>query len=131
MLGGKPARGGEHRLNRELLYAMERARSRLAVAIALENKATPRERWQQYLETADRVRRCVREIRGLHNRNPERHLEWFEALSLLKQPLPTPDGDSQGEAQTMCRRMIEVLEILEKNGGRKGLDPRHASEAHE
>jgi hypothetical protein len=114
--GSKPVKGREHRLTRELLYAMESARSRLAVAIALENKATPRERWRQYLETEDRMRQCVRRIRFLPYCHADSQAEWLKALSLLKQPLPAVEKEAPVEAQVMCRRIMEVLDILDNTG---------------
>jgi len=113
VIRGEPARGKEYRLYRELLCALERARSHLAVAIATENKATPRDRWRQYLETENRMRRCVGEIRRQPGRNPERHFDWLQALNLLKQPLSTPEQESSGDAQILCQRMYEVLAIIE------------------
>jgi hypothetical protein len=49
--------------HRELLLALERARTRLAVAIAAETKSTPLDRWRYYLDTADRMRRLIGELR--------------------------------------------------------------------
>jgi hypothetical protein len=92
---------------------MERARSRLAVAIAAENKTTPRERWRYYLETEDRMRRCVREIRRHAGLNIGKQFGWLQALDLLKQPLPIPDQKSQGEAQQLCQRLHDILKIIE------------------
>jgi hypothetical protein len=90
---------------------MERARSRLAVAMAAENKITSRERWRYYLETEDRLRRCVREIRRIYGREFWRPYCWMPALELLKQPLPADDRD--GEASMLCARLYAVLEIME------------------
>jgi hypothetical protein len=109
------ARGKEFRLHRELLCALERARSRMAVAIATENKSTPRKRWRQYLETEDRMRRCASEIRRAAGRNPEKLSDWTRALHLLKQPLTSPGQDSHGEAQLLCQRLCEVLVLIESD----------------
>jgi hypothetical protein len=109
----EPVKGRDHRLDRELLQAMERARSQLAVAIAAENKTTPRERWRYYLETEDRMRRCVREIRRYAGLNIGKPFGWLQALDLLNQPLPVPDQKSQGEAQRLCRRLRDILKIVE------------------
>jgi hypothetical protein len=113
----EPFRGRDQRLYRELLYALETARSRLAVAIAAENKATPRERWRRYLEMEDRMRKCVREIRRHHGGNSGKQFGWLEALSLLKQPLPTADRKLRGEAQQLCQRLSEVLNAFEGQPG--------------
>jgi hypothetical protein len=116
MIAGEPVRGRYYRLHRELLHAMERARSRLAVAIASENKVTPRGHWQHYLETEDRMRLCVREIRRHPNDLMGGRFGWVQALDLLKQPLPAADQKSRGEAQRLCQRLSEVLCIIEKRG---------------
>ncbi len=116
MIRGESVRSKDHRLHRELLHAMESARSRLAVAVASENKATPRERWRYYLETEDRMRRCVREIRRNTSRSIGRQFEWLQALDLLKQPLPAEERESRGEAQLLCQRIYDVLAIIESNG---------------
>ena len=94
---------------------MESARSRLAVAIAAENKTTTRERWHYYLATADRMRKCVKEIRRLHGPGIARHLVWHHALDLLKQPLSTAEDERSGEAQRICRRLHDVLELVENH----------------
>ncbi len=112
MIGLEPARGIEQRIYRELVYAMERARSRLAVAIAAESKTTTRDRWRHYLETEDRMRWCVRKIRRHHVPGTCGNGSWREALSLLQRPLPAVDGKFRGEAQELCRRLQEVLEII-------------------
>jgi hypothetical protein len=113
VIGRETNRGRSHRLYRELLFALESARSRLAVAIAAENKVTPRDRWRYYLETEDRTRRCVREMRRLYGRGTRRRNGWLQALSLLKQPLTDDNGPSRGEAQQLCQRLSEVLHTIE------------------
>jgi hypothetical protein len=97
---------------------MENARSRLAVAVASENKLTPRERWRHYLETGDRMRRCVREIRRNSNRSIGKQFEWLRALDLLKQPLPAKEREYRGEAQLLCQRIYDVLAIIESDAAR-------------
>jgi hypothetical protein len=115
VIGGEAIRGRDHRLSRDLLCAIEHTRSRLAVAIAAENKATPRERWRHYLETEERLRKCLKEIRQHSHRNPERQHDWYQALNLLRRPLPATEGESQGDAQVLCQRMYEVLAIIENH----------------
>ena len=116
MIGAKPdSSRGQHRY-RELLYALESARSRLAVAIAAESKVTPRERWRRYLETEERMRRCLRAIRGQPARGGGRRHGWGQALSLLKQPLPVEDCASCGEAHRLCQHLSEVLNLIENHG---------------
>jgi hypothetical protein len=113
VIRGESGRARDYRLYRDLLHALERARSRLAVAIAAENKYTPRERWRHYLETEDRMRRCVREIRQSCNPSLEKQRDCLQVLSLLMQPFPADGGEAEGEAQRLCRRCYEVLAIIE------------------
>jgi hypothetical protein len=49
--------------SRDLLLALESARSRLAVAMAAEYKSTPPDRWRYYLATADHMGRLARQLR--------------------------------------------------------------------
>ena len=112
-VSGGEVRGVNHRHYRELLYALERARSRLAVAIAVENKITPRERWRRYLETEDRMRKCLREIRRHPNLVSFGQFGWLQALDLLRLPLPGADPTAQGEAQLLCQRLHTILDLIE------------------
>jgi hypothetical protein len=116
VFGAEPGRGRGQRHYHELLYALESARSRLAVAIAAESKVTPRERWRRYLETEDRLRRCLREIRGQLAQSNGRQNGWVQALSLLRQPLPAGDRASRGDAQRLCQHLSEVLNLIENHG---------------
>jgi len=115
VLGVKPDGNRRQHRHHELLYALESARSRLAVAIAAESKVTPRERWRRYLETEDRMRRCLRAIRCQPARGSRRH-GWGQALSLLRQPLPVVDRTNCGEAHRLCEHLSEVLSLIENHG---------------
>jgi hypothetical protein len=115
VFGAEPGSERGRRHFHELLFALESARSRLAVAIAAESKKTPRERWHHYLETEDRMRRCLREIRGHLARSNGRQQGWNQALSLLRQPMPG-DRTVSGEAQRLCKHLSEVLSLIEKDG---------------
>ncbi len=85
----------------------------LAVAIAAENKTTPREQWRRYLETEDRMRRCLKEMRRHYGRSMGTQAGLLVALHLLQQPLPEADPLSGGAARRLCSRLYEVLEIIE------------------
>jgi hypothetical protein len=92
---------------------MEKARSCLAVAIAAENKTTPRAAWRTYLATEDRMRRCVRELRRAHGRVNGAPPDWHRVLALLNQPLPEGGEKHRREAERLCRRLHDVLVIME------------------
>ena len=51
-------------LKKELLHALETARSRLAIAIAEESKSTPWDLRRHYLDTADYMRRFALSLRN-------------------------------------------------------------------
>jgi len=119
MIAGEAGRGRDFLLRREFLQAMERARSKLAVLVAAESKATLRLYWKQYFETEERLRRCLREIRRHPNNLSERRVAWLKALDLLMQPLPAADPKHPGEAYRLCRRLCDVLRILEGRAGGK------------
>ncbi len=113
MIAGEPAIGRDYRLHRELLIAIERARSQLAVAIAAENKSTPRDRWHQYLETEDRMRKCVKAMRHRRQPDPAWQRHGLQALNLLKQSFSEADPYPGSRAGQLCRRLYEVLALIE------------------
>ena len=88
--------------NRELVLALESARTRLAVAIASEAKSTPLDRWQYYLETADKMRRFSKKLRMGSGALQERE-EWMRALEALRR-LPV-----QSKALPLCRMLRELI----------------------
>jgi hypothetical protein len=47
----------------DLIRALEGARTRLSIAIAVESKSTPPALWRHYLDTADRMNRFMRKLR--------------------------------------------------------------------
>jgi hypothetical protein len=91
------------KIHRDLVWALESARTKLAVTIAAETKWTPPDRWHYYLETVDRIRRLLKKLRKV---NPdllnERH-DWIRALESLEQ-LP-----AQGEALELCRILRPIV----------------------
>lgn len=50
--------------HRELVLALQSAKTRLSIAIAVETKCIPRDRWLYYLELADQIRRVIKKVRG-------------------------------------------------------------------
>ena len=97
----------------ELLHSLEQARSRLAVAIATESKATPLERIRYYRETDEKVHRCVRELRSLRRSGVEGRQGLQEALSALKRLPPEYFVARQGHALQLCQQLREALASLE------------------
>ncbi len=95
------------KLHRELLVALELARTRLAIAIASEAKSTPPGRLEYYLETADRARRFRKKLRGLNIDSMQGHQEWTLVLESLRR-IPT-----QGEAIELSRMLRDIVGRLE------------------
>jgi hypothetical protein len=96
----------EKSLQKELLLALERARTRLAIAIASEKKSTLPGRWQYYLDTADRMRRLIRKLRGTDLRSFRRD-ECASALQAMRN-IPAQDG-----ALHLCETIGRVLSAME------------------
>jgi hypothetical protein len=97
----------ENIFNKELLFALESARTKLAVAIAEETKSTPPHLWQYYMETSYQMGRCLKRLR---NRNSGMDCrDWRRALEMLKQ-LPR-----RGEVSLLCEILREVVSDIEGN----------------
>ena len=95
-----------HILKRDLLLAMETARSRLAIAIAEESKYTPWNQRQYYLDTADRMRRNITRLRTEESNEGFQLQEWILALEALRE-IPLND-----RARTICERLRRIMAIL-------------------
>ncbi len=114
MAGGVSGNWSTEVLHRRLLLGLERARTRLAVAIACERKATLPESWRVYRETDDRVRRCLKELRLHHDRTVATGEPWFSALAALDRVLGASEPyPLSGQAQRLSRHLSEVLELIE------------------
>jgi len=99
----------------ELVRALEIARGRLAVVMAMEAKATPPDCWQYYRETEDRMRRYLKKLKSDRRSEFER-LDLLGLAKALKQ-LPfasNRDIVPHGEAQMLCRVLREILAPLEQ-----------------
>jgi chromatin segregation and condensation protein Rec8/ScpA/Scc1 (kleisin family) len=68
---------------KKLLFALERARTRLAVTMAAESKSTPLDRWQYYLDTADRIRKFIKKLRKEDLDESRNQRDWELALQKL------------------------------------------------
>jgi hypothetical protein len=106
-------RRGDVTLN-SLLHALECARSRLAVAMAVESKLTPRERWHSYVAIEDRMRRCLKMLRSLRRTPAQEAAAWLQTVEALQHLLAAQDIRlRRGEAQHLCRYLDEVLSRIE------------------
>lgn len=93
---------------RILMHALERARMRLAVAIASETKSMPRSRWLCYLDTADQIRRLIKRIRGEDFESPQDCHRWVKSLERLEfQPIAY-----------QASRLCEILREIARHSGK-------------
>lgn len=101
---------------RELVFALERARTRLAVSIASEMKTTRAELWNLYRDTEDRLRRCLKVLRARQRQGAVEEGGATDALEALRRLslhlLPSETGP--GDARQLCRNVREALECLER-----------------
>ncbi len=104
-----------HTIYQELLKALEGARTRLAVAIAAETKATPAAQWKYYLDTADRMRRCLKQLRSVSRFSTQDEDCWTQALDRLNQIAERSDARVRGgEAHQLCQHLRAVLVLLDQ-----------------
>jgi len=94
-------------LHRELLLAMESARTRLAVAMAAESKSTTPAAWQYYLETDDQIRRLTKKLRSNGRPSVAGSRECLRALESLRQL------SAQAKALGLCRELRQIVSELE------------------
>ncbi|HTY62749.1 MAG TPA: hypothetical protein VMG30_10875 [Acidobacteriota bacterium] len=95
------------KIHNQLLSALESARMRLSVAIAMEAKSTPRHRWQYYLETTDRMRRFAKQLRNTDMEELQSLGGWYRALETLSN-LPDP-----ARASCLCEILQGIVAELE------------------
>ena len=94
-------------LKKELLRALETARSHLAIAIAEESKSTPWDLRKHYLETTDRTRQFIAKLRNGKNGEGFRMQDWMSALEALRE-ISLKDG-----ARPLCRHLRNIVAALE------------------
>jgi hypothetical protein len=95
------------KVHRELLLALESARTRLAIAIASESKSTPLDQWQYYLATTDRMGRYIKKLRKSKAEASSESKDLDRALDLLR-TLPVHD-----RAMKLCRLIHDIVAGLE------------------
>jgi hypothetical protein len=105
--GHNPVKSNENVFLKELLLALESARTRLAIAVAAETKSTPPQQRQHYLETADQMRRCLRKLRKWNGDKPPGRGDWRQALEALKH-LPR-----QGKALKLSQILRKVVSEID------------------
>jgi len=93
-------------IKKELLYVLEKARGRLAIAIAEESKITPGGRRKHYLETADRMRLFIEGLRKEENSGLICTENWASALEALHHT-PLKNG-----AQSLCDYLRHIVAEL-------------------
>jgi hypothetical protein len=107
------------RIHRELMQALERARSRLAIAAAADARFTPLRKRRDYLETEERIMRCLRDLRG-HQRC-DRHIAPTLASGLLEKLAPLVRHETRrGDARVLDQALQEVLSSLEQMSWKGG-----------
>jgi hypothetical protein len=94
-------------LQKSLLFALESARTRLAVAIASEKKNTLPERWQSYLEMVDQMRHSIKRLRNakIHGGAP---YEWKCAFEMLR------SLSGKETVDELCRILKAALSGIDK-----------------
>lgn len=91
------------KIHRELIWALESARMRLAVAIALETKSTLPDRRRYYLETSDRMRRFIKSLRKEDSDILQESHAWIQALDALNR-VP-----AHSRALLLCQLLREIV----------------------
>ncbi len=95
------------KIHGELVLALESARVRLSIAIAVETKSTTPDRWNYYLDTTAQVGRFVRKLRKADADSRPNVQEWIRALERLS-GLP-----HQVRASRLCQILRDILAELE------------------
>ncbi len=94
-------------LQKELVLALESARMRLSVAIAMETKSTPGDRRIYYLETAEQMSRFIKRLRNAELDLMAASQGWIRALDTLNR---LPD---QSRAMRLCQILRDIVMGLE------------------
>jgi hypothetical protein len=95
------------KIHSELLFALESARTRLAIAIATETKTTPVDQWHYYLDTANRICRLTKRLRAAETDWAPRLNDWSRALNALR------EISVYDKARPLCRVLEDIVAELE------------------
>jgi hypothetical protein len=102
----KSAGGNGNNLRVQLLRALEKARCRLAIAIAEETKSTPWGRRKDYLDTSDHLRRLVGKLDSWEADDRIPSEVWKPALEALES-IPLKEG-----ARSLSKSLNAIVEFL-------------------
>ena len=95
------------KIQSELLFALESARTRLAIAIAAETKSTPADQWNYYLDMSNRICRLTKKLRVSGQDWVPRLNDWNRVLNALRQ-ISVHD-----KARPLCRVLEDIVAELE------------------
>ncbi len=94
-----------------LLRALERVRTRFAIAMARESKITPSARWRHFVDTEERIRCLLKDLRCQRWQD----MTWGEAIDALRKIPDFPDPrEEDTDAEVLCGRLREVMTKLER-----------------
>jgi hypothetical protein len=91
----------------DLVRALERARSKFAVAVATESKRITKARLRELMETETEMRAWVKELRCLQKRGDSADPNWGEAIRAARSLLTSPPESEN--AQSLSDRMKEIM----------------------
>jgi hypothetical protein len=99
----------------DLILALENARTRFVVAVALEQKSITRRAWRMYLETDDRLRHSLKALRVLGKSRCDGSRQCVLALEILtrRSVVVGHQLPGKGDARRFYYVLQEVLEHLE------------------
>jgi hypothetical protein len=112
---GTRPRDRENLLSQELIVAIERTRSRLAVAVAAQRRTLSGDGRQFYFRTEERMRKWLKKRRGHQYQDSLGTNDCSAALNLLNQPVTAEELENRGEARVLCERLSRVLCLVEKD----------------
>jgi hypothetical protein len=92
----------------ELQKALETARTRLAIAMAAENKNTPPDRRKYFQQTDNQIRDCLRELRRAEPVDPPADFRRLRALQILK------GISASSGCKTHSSQAVFICRILQK-----------------
>jgi hypothetical protein len=98
----------------DLVGALERVRTKLAIAVAADSKITPLDQWRFYMETECRMRRCLKELRSLARLGAEPAASWCQAReSLGRLRLGRDASTARDSIREICLSLHAIVEQLE------------------